>query len=404
MKFYSLFTGIFLSVLFLISSCKHSGPDHFFIRTIRYEDFTDKVTVDGTLEAVMTHNISCPADIYRGIIQYLITEGTFVEAGDTVVIIESREMQNEYEEALKKLEVAKSDYNESKASLKLQRIMLESQVKSIENNAKLSDLDSLQWQFTTPADQEIIELELERSDIEKARINKKLELLKKIHASELRKKEIMIKKMENRLNRIKTRLDQLVLTTPANGIVMHQVNYRTREKVMEGDPVRRKLPIVKIPEISEYQISMNVMESDYKRIKMGQPVNIQVDAYPELKLKGKIKHIAPVGIPIRRNSEVKEFNITASLENLEKRLEPGLTASCDIIIQQLKDTIMVPAFSVFEEDSIKFVYRKQGSKYTKQPVEIAFSNTIQTVIKDGLSVNDKIALKQPDNSLIWSSQ
>ena len=403
MKFYRLFTGIFLGVMFLISSCQTSIPDDFFIQTIRYEDYTDKVTADGTLEAVKTHNISCPADIYRGIIQYLIPEGTFVEAGDTVVIIESREMQNEYEEALKRLEVAKSDYNESKASLKLQRTLLESQVESIENSAKLSDLDSLQLQFTSPAEKEIIELELERSDIEKARINKKLELLKKINASELRKKEIMIKKMENRLDRIKSRLDQLVLTTPVNGIVMHQVNYRTREKVLEGDPVRRKLPIVKIPDVSEYQISMNVMESDYKRIKMGQPVNIQVEAYPELKLKGKINHIAPVGIPIRRNSEVKEFNITATVKNLEERLEPGLTARCDIIIQQLKDTIMVPAFSVFEEDSIRFVYRKQGRRFSKQPVEIAFSNTIHAVIKDGLSVNDKIALKQPDNSLIWSN-
>lgn len=386
-------------VLFCLISCSPPATD-IHVQSIAKMDYVDKITMRGTIEAIKTHNINSPPEIYKGLIQYIIPEGTYVEPGDTVAIIESRETVNDFEDALKRLEVAKSEYNQTKAELDLDKAQLMAQIKTIEKSVLISDLDSVLIQFTTPSEQRVIQLGIEKARIEKQRMLKKLNLLESIQENELKTKEIMIRKMENRMSKARNEMDKLVLTTDVGGFVMHHVNRRTRTKIKEGDAVRRKTPIVQIPDVSAFQVKIMALEADYKKIKSEQSVRIFMNAYPNLHLDGKIDYIAPVGIPIKRNSEIKQFEILADLDSSNLSIEPGISANCDIVINHIEDTLVVPMVAIFNEDSMQYIYKKQGKTFIRQPVEIAVDNNLEAVVKAGIKANDVIALQKPPGSLV----
>jgi len=396
----SKYSYLLLFLLISLSSCKYSQIDEIYVKKLEKENYIHKITTRGTVEAVNTHNISCPAGIYRGTIQYLIPEGTYVQKGDTVVVIESRETVNDYEQAFKQLEIASSEYKQTKAQLQIDSTRLETNIESIEKSVLITNLDSALLRFTSPKEKEVLQLQIEKAAIEKQRLMEKLRLLEKINKNELRKKEIMIRKMESRLSQAKKRMEKLVLTTEVPGIVLHHENYRTRTKIKEGDPVWRKTPIIQIPDVAKYQVKIMASESDYKKIKRKQAVRIYTDAYPNLELSGEIKHIAPVGIPIEKNSPIKKFEVIASIDSSNLPIEPGISADCDIVIRQIEDKLVIPMISIFNEDSIRYVYKKENKTFMKQPVTIAYYNKLEAVVEKGLQPNDIITLQKPPASFI----
>ena len=142
------------------------------------------------------------------------------------------------------------------------------------------------------------------------------------------------------------------------------------------------------------------MEADYKKIKSEQSVRIFMNAYPNLHLDGKIDYIAPVGIPIKRNSEIKQFEIIAAIDSSNLSIEPGISANCDVFINHIDDTVVVPMVAIFNEDNMQYIYKKQGKTFIKQPVEIAVDNNLEAVIKAGIKPRDVIALQKPAGSLV----
>ena len=104
-----------------------------------------------------------------------------------------------------------------KADLLMQYALLEAQVKNNKADTEIAQLDSLQLQFATPTQKRIKELELERALIEKKKFEKKLEALEIINQSEVRKLELHIQQLTNRLATVKTILDGLTVRSPQIG-------------------------------------------------------------------------------------------------------------------------------------------------------------------------------------------
>ncbi len=390
---------LMLSILFL--SCSSvDQPDNFVTLRVEKKDFVNKVTVSGVIEASKTYTIACPAIWTDATVTYLIPEGTYVNKGDTVCVLEASELENSYKGAVKNLETAKAEYNKSTANLNLQYLLLESQVRTIESSTAISQLDSSRLTFASPVQQKLIQLEIEKAEIEKNKIQKKLEFLKVINKSELRKMEMRIKQAENRVAREKEKLDKLILKSDITGMVIYSRLWTSGYKVKEGDIVWDNMPLIQIPDMSEMQVKLMVNETHFKQIEKDQNVRTTVDAYPDIKLKGKITKKTPMGKPIKRGSEVKVFEVFASVDSSDFKIQPGLSVSCDVILESVQDTVIVPLFAVFEDDSLKVVYIKDGEKYRKQTVELACNSDNYAVVSEGLVGNEEITLAEPPEELI----
>jgi multidrug efflux pump subunit AcrA (membrane-fusion protein) len=318
-----------------------------------------------------------------------------VSPGDTVCILEAPEIQNRYDNALKQLEIVKIEYVKSIENLKLEYLLLESQVRTLEASAKISELDSLQKAYVSDSEKRIIELEIEKSETEKQKLQNKLQFLKKINQSELKKLELRIEQSRNNVNRNGDMLKKLILTTPVEGLVEYAYNRATGKKVTEGDIIWNRRPILNIPDLSKMQVKISVYESDYKRIMPDQKVIIAVDAFPDLNLSGRISRKSPVGKPIRRGNPVKVFDIYATIDSLKTELQPGLSLTCQVISNEISDTICIPLTSLFESDSSKYVFLKKKRKFIKQNVETGNESLTHVIISNGLKENDIISLKRP---------
>lgn len=166
---------IFLSLMLLILylSCSSENRNDTFIKhKVKRTEFVSKITTSGIIEANKTYAIACPGIWTDATITYLIPEGTYVNEGDTVCILEASELKNNYQEAVKNLETAKAEYNKSIAELNLQYLLLDSQFKTIELSTEISRLDSSKIAFTSQAHQKKLSLKFKRLKFKKKKFKK----------------------------------------------------------------------------------------------------------------------------------------------------------------------------------------------------------------------------------------
>ncbi|MFA7044627.1 MAG: efflux RND transporter periplasmic adaptor subunit, partial [Bacteroidales bacterium] len=343
----SIVSKLFIPLFLLFFSCEQKNKD-ILVDHISPSDFEDVLDVDGIVQAVQSSSLACPRGIEAEVV-FLIEDGSLVEQGDTVCILESRELTNEYEQVLISVETAKANLNKSKADLDMQFALLDAQVKSIVAQTAIANLDSLQLKYSSPIQRRIKELEIQKATIEKDKLERKLKSLKVINKSQIRSLEIQILQKENQAAGMKERLDMLIFKAPQTGMTVRAKSWLTGKTLQEGDQVWSNMPLVSIPDLSEMKVVIQATESNYKRMKINDPVEFTFDAMPGNRAWGKIQKIAPVGQPIKKDSKVKFFEIEVSVDSSTTLPELGLTANGRVILKRIMDTIVVPQIAIFDQ-------------------------------------------------------
>jgi len=387
-------------ILLFIGCHIHSSQNQIFTYQVQKNKFMNKITIYGEVEAKQSYSITCPEIWPQPKIKYLVDEGEFVKKGEVVCLLDAAQIENDYQNALSELEESKVEYNKTKADIALRRAILESQVKSVDAAVSIARLQLPRMAYVSPVKKRIIELEIERSEVEKSKINKKLIALDRIQASDLKRMQMKIKQAENKLNRAQMFLDRLTLRATADGVVVYAINWITDEKVKAGDMIWGGMPIVQIPVIANLQVKATVDETNIKRIQKDQPAEIRIDAIPASKISGKVSKVASVGKPIKRNSKIKNFEVIISMDSTEYDVHPGLTTTCEVIIEAIADTIAIPLECVFQKDSLSMVYCRHGSQFKRQEITPANKSNNFVLISKGLAGNEELALSKPPEHLV----
>ena len=388
-------TLVFLSLFY---SCT-SHDEGLSVYTVSNTDFNQVLKIEGFVEPVKSVTIFCPPDV-EGTIIFLLEDGTRVEKGDTICIIEVKELETEYNQMLIDLETQQAGMNKILADLDMQYALLEAQVKNNEADTEIAFLDSAQLEYSTPSQKRIKELELERVAIEKAKYDKKLQTLEVIQQSDIKRAELRIQRMENRLQSMKDRLESLVIRAPESGLISLTMNYMTGNKNQISDIVWENMPIAIIPEMESMKVLISASERDFKAINVNDSVYYSFDAMPGNMGWGKILQKSPIGRPIRRGSKVRIFEIEASIDSVIQMPDPGFSAVCNIVQKMVKDTIVIPQVAIFEADSLKFVYVKKDKGFEMRQIQTSLSFPKEAVISAGLKRNEVISLSKPSVSRV----
>lgn len=383
--------------LFLLNACNDRNQSIYY--QLVPTTFVDALTIEGTVDAVNSSTIACPRRI-SGTVVYLIDDGVTVKKGDTICILENKELANDYEDFLANVEKSEAQYVKSKADLDMDFAVLRAQVEINEAQTSITNLDSAQLFYLSPQQRKIKELELKRAQIEKEKYKKKLQFLEQINSSELKKLKLKIDRTKYRADRILERLNSLVLISPQDGLVVRGISWVSGNKVQEGDMAYSGMPLVTIPDLSKMKVTIQAPESAYKRISENDPIEYTFDAMPGNRAWGKILQKAPIGKPISRNSKVKYFEVTASIDSFKVNPDLGISANAKITIAQLNDTIVVSQLAIFNDDSITVVYVKNGSRFEKREVLVGASSPKEAVVTTGLLGNEVLSFEKPLSSKI----
>lgn len=393
----------FLTIISLLfSACKPDSSATLPTYTVSRTDFEDYILIDGQVEPMQTTSISCPSGI-DGTIVYLIDDGVRVNEGDLLCVIEDKNLETTYEQFHLDLENAEANLTKTRANLELQYSMLEADVLNNEAQTQIANLDSLQMQYSSPNIRRISELQLEQSAITRRKLEQKLEALKFIQQSEIRKQEFNIQRRKDNLNNILQRMEMLKIYAPKAGLARRVIHRLTDNKIIEGDPIWEGMPIVTIPDMDSIKVLIYAQEADYKRIQPNDLVSFRFDAMPDNRASGRIARKAPMGLPLSRDSRIKIFEIEATVDSILEIPAPGLSTSCQITLQKVSDTIVVPQIAVFNSDSTKVVYVRKGKNYEKREVLQGISSPKITVIRAGLQPGEVISLSKPPANRIKTS-
>jgi HlyD family secretion protein len=415
-KPYSIKVFIFLQILFLLllPACNNNKNSGIITFQLAKSDFIEKINVNGTIQAVVNYPVNPPKRMWGQMtILRLAADGSYVKKGDTICVLTLPELQSMHEEVATSVETLEAELKKTEADNKLNSALLEAQLSTSEAQLKMASLDSLRMQFASPTEKKLLELEIKKALIEKQKTEKKLAATKQIGETDIRSRNARILQEKARVQSMQEQLNSMTIVAQRDGFVTRTESPRfyfmgpqglgsMGGPIKEGSVLFLDIPVLQFPDLSKMQVSAEVAEADFKKIEKGQKVLITVDAAKELATTGKVNRKGLVGKTSERysDSQVKFYEIIIDIDSCHSKIKPGLSAHCEIVLNEAKDTLFVPTLSLFERDSMQVVYVLKKKNFIPVKVETGISGSSYTIITGGLKGDEIIALSEPPNSLI----
>lgn len=160
--------------------------------------------------------------------------------------------------------------------------------------------------------------------------------------------------------------------------------------------------VLTIADLNSLIINAQVNQADVSRLKVGEPVEVSIEAVPGLRATGTVERIS-LQATIRNN--IKGYPARIVLKNVDPRVRPGMTANVKIPVASAANVTAVPLSAVFTErnpetDQMeRFVYVERGGGFEKRNVKVGVSDYFYAEIQDGLSPGDVVSLEMPKGDL-----
>lgn len=171
------------------------------------------------------------------------------------------------------------------------------------------------------------------------------------------------------------------LTSPISGIVVER-------NATVGATVGSDANVFKIVDISSVWIDANVFEKDVARVKLGQPVNVSVTAFPGTVFTGKVILVSTVMDP-----ETRSLKVRTEVPNRDARLKPDMFANVEIITDVNRTSISIPQTAVLNDGGQSVVFVAAGSGFEKRSVTTGIQSDDRIEITGGLKAGDKVVTK-----------
>jgi HlyD family secretion protein len=408
----------FMLLVILLFCCTGKRSDRILTFQLTRSDYVEKITVSGTVQAVVNDPVTPPSlEFGQMTVMKLAADGATVKKGDTICIISAPELESAYLATRTTLDSLEAGLKRTEADNKLNIAMLEATLATSEAQLKISSLDSLRMKYATEVEQKLLKLEMKKAQIEREKTNKKLTATRIIAETEIKQINARIIQGKARTQSMANQVNSLTITAQRNGMVARtespkfyfmslQGSGTVGGPIREGSVLLMDIPVLQFPDLSEMQVSAEVDETDFKKVEKGQQVFITVDAAEKLKTTGKVNRKNLIGRNAQRYSEsqVKFYEVIIDVDSCHLKIKPGLSASCEIILTEAKDTLFVPTLAIYERDSARVVYVKRKKLFIPVKIQTGYSGSSYTIIKEGLKGGEIIALSEPPGRLLVSEK
>lgn len=195
----------------------------------------------------------------------------------------------------------------------------------------------------------------------------------------------------------KARLDELKITL-SNTLIVAPVDGFVGKRFLDpGGFASTNVPVASVVDIRTVRMVANLVERDMRRVPAGTPANVEVDAFPGEKFKGRVSRVAPVFDPATRTAEIE-----IEVPNPGYRLKPGMYSRVNLTIDTKEDAVTVPRNALIDFEGKTGVFIAQtaptsGGTATgaggAAPAMTAKFVPVQVGIRDGEQVEISGGLK-----------
>jgi HlyD family secretion protein len=158
-----------------------------------------------------------------------------------------------------------------------------------------------------------------------------------------------------------------------------------------GDVVSQQNVVAKVADTGSLKVNADVDELDVGRVNAGQVVTVTLDAYPGVKMAGRIDEIAP-GATQKQGSTVYQAKVSFTpVSGVVPR--EGMAANVDITAERKDNVLLLPNRAFETVGNRQYVTLKQNGTTTSVEVETGLSNNTETEVLSGLHEGQVVVLK-----------
>jgi HlyD family secretion protein len=390
MKFYKkigFWVLLLLCVLiaFLVIKSLYSSVG---VRTVPVQRQDFEVTVTATATGTIKSDEEVKVSAQRaGMVSTLyVVEGDTVEKGSPIAELDTGEASISLKLARATLQRTKAALDEALAAYEPLKAEVEANIQKAD--ATLRDAKDNVERFGELLEKGYIsksELDKAKRDYEIARANMDVALAGrgqlKARAEEITARKAAVREAGESLALAELNNEYSFLKASISGIVT-SVPVKVGETVMKGALVATMIAMESL------YIESFVDEADVDKVRTGQEVRITMDAYPEETFQGVVYMISPVVTGGRL--EARTFEVRTRFNDKDLLLKSGMSADVEIVVDSVKDALVVPAQAVMEREGKQFIYLNDDSRARLREVTTGLSNWTSTQVVSGLKEGDEV--------------
>jgi HlyD family secretion protein len=337
---------------------------------VERRELTSVITATGSVRPRRQVNIS--SDVMGRVVELTVEEGDEVEVGKVLLRIDPSALETQVARARAALAQTQSQASQARSNL------LQAE----------RDRDRLEGLRATDPDL------VSRQALEE--VQTRVE----VQRAALQSAEFGTAQARAQLAEAEEQMSRTTIRSPISGRVT-RLNIETGETAVIGTMNNPGSLLLTVSDLSEIEAVLTVDETDLPRITLGDSATVELDAFPDQRLRGVVTRMGNSAIqgatPASRASV--DFEVVLTLLDAPEALRPDLSASADIVVDRRSGVLAVPIISVTlraEDPENPTSPRREGvfvvrdGKAVWTPVEIGITGEAHFEVLSGLEAGDRV--------------
>jgi len=235
----------------------------------------------------------------------------------------------------------------------------------------------------------LLDTSVTAAEVQQARANLTLASQKYARAIDLEKKGFLsgqardeaennLKVAEAAVALAEAKLAKLTIRAPFSGLI-------GLRSVSVGDYVKEGADMVNLEAVDPLKVDFRVPEIYLSQVRVGQSLQLTLDAMPGKNYEGKVFAINPL-----IDAAGRAVVIRAQVQNQDATLRPGMFTRVRLLTREVQDALVVPEQAIVPQGDEWYVYRVADGKAQRAKVEIGQRRDGKTEIVKGLQDNDVV--------------
>ncbi|MCV3384130.1 efflux RND transporter periplasmic adaptor subunit [Campylobacter lari] len=334
------------------------------------QDITQSIEAIG--EVYAKTQVDVGAQVSGQITKLHVKLGDHVDEGDLIAQIDKDKQQND-------LDITKAQLESAKANLESKKIALDIATKQYQREQKLYAKKATSLENLENLKNTFYALRANVADL-------------KAQTTQL---EISLKNAQKDLA-------FTTITAPSKGEIINVA-------VEEGQTVNanQNTPsIVRLADLSEMEIRMQIAEADINKISVGKKVKFSILNEPDKKYEAVISSIDPANTTISDATSNTNLNSSSSastsavyyyarvfVKNDNNFLRIGMSTENEIAIKTENNTLVIPTLAIKSDTKGYYVeILKANNISVKTPVKLGIKDSLNTQILDGINEGDLVII------------
>jgi len=407
------------------------------IQTVAVKRGTLRASVDATGSVAPETRLELSFKSAGRVAEIMVEEGDQVEAGEVLARLETADLEQALIQAqaglaISEAQLAQTEEGASAEDLASARAALESALADYEEvkagpsqeditvakadmeKARIAlekaqaDYDKISWQAGIGASPQASTLQQASVDYERARAQYELTVdrptdseLKQAEAQiaqaratladieekptpeELTIASAQVTQARSALAQAQLNLEEATLAAPFAGTVA-DVNIEV------GQMVNSSTPVIVLTDLTGYYVDLYIDETDIGQVRVGQPVVIALDAFPNEEMEGEVTAIKSIGTV---SGGIITYEVRVEIAPIKVHIRPDMTASATVVVEEKENVLLVPNRAIRYEEGVEYVEvldQSGGTEVRRVAIATGASNGTVTEVTAGLEEGDVV--------------